>query len=81
MEHGLIMLGGRGDYRLEDAWYAVEKGDVIWMGPFCPQWLLRRARLQLPICIIKTSIVPPSEADVAPATEFSFMLERPAGCL
>lgn len=44
MEHGLIMLGGRGDYRLEDAWYPVEKGDVIWMGPFCPQWFVAKGK-------------------------------------
>ncbi|MEN9401862.1 MAG: hypothetical protein RL091_565 [Verrucomicrobiota bacterium] len=40
MEHGLIMLGGQGVYRLEDAWYPVEQGDVIWMGPYCPQWFV-----------------------------------------
>ncbi len=40
MEHGLLMLGGQGVYRLEDSWYPVEKGDVIWMGPYCPQWFV-----------------------------------------
>lgn len=44
MEHGLIMLGGKGDYRLEDAWYQVETGDVIWMGPFCPQWFVAKGK-------------------------------------
>lgn len=38
MEHGLILLNGGGIYRLEDAWYPVDSGDAIWMGPFCPQW-------------------------------------------
>jgi (S)-ureidoglycine aminohydrolase len=38
MEHGLIMLGGQGVYRLDEAWYTVGAGDVIWMAPFCPQW-------------------------------------------
>ena len=38
MEHGLLMLEGRMVYRLADAWYQVEAGDAIWMGPFCPQW-------------------------------------------
>jgi (S)-ureidoglycine aminohydrolase len=38
MEHGLLMLAGGGIYRLGDHWYAVEKGDFIWMAPFCPQW-------------------------------------------
>ena len=40
MEHGLLMLGGQGVYRLEDSWYPVEKGDVILMGPYCPQWFV-----------------------------------------
>lgn len=38
MEHGLLMLSGGGIYRLADAWYPVQTGDVIWMGPYCPQW-------------------------------------------
>ena len=38
MEHGLLMLEGAGTYRLGEARYAVEAGDFIWMGPFCPQW-------------------------------------------
>ena len=38
MEHGLLMLDGGGVYRLDDNWYPVEAGDVIWMGPYCPQW-------------------------------------------
>jgi (S)-ureidoglycine aminohydrolase len=40
MEHGLVMLGGAGVYRLEDDWYPVQAGDVIWMGPYCPQWFV-----------------------------------------
>ncbi|HEY4301096.1 MAG TPA: (S)-ureidoglycine aminohydrolase [Candidatus Didemnitutus sp.] len=40
MEHGLIMLDGRGVYRLEDNWYPVEGGDVIWMAPYCAQWFV-----------------------------------------
>ena len=38
MEHGLLMLAGQGIYRLEDDWYPVTAGDVIWMAPYCPQW-------------------------------------------
>lgn len=38
VEHGLLMLGGGGVYRLDDAWYSVAEGDVIWMGPYCSQW-------------------------------------------
>jgi (S)-ureidoglycine aminohydrolase len=40
MEHGLLMLEGQGVYRLGDAWYPVQAGDVIWMGPYCPQWFV-----------------------------------------
>ena len=38
MEHGLLMLSGKGVYRMEDRWYPVEDGDCIWMAPYCPQW-------------------------------------------
>lgn len=38
MEHGMLMLEGGGVYRLGDAWYPIAAGDVLWMGPFCPQW-------------------------------------------
>ncbi len=40
MEHGLLMLAGQGVYRLDEEWYPVREGDVIWMGPFCPQWFV-----------------------------------------
>lgn len=40
MEHGLLMIAGRGVYRLSDRWYPVRSGDVIWMAPFCPQWFV-----------------------------------------
>jgi len=40
MEHGLLMLSGQGVYRLEDEWYPVVAGDVIWMAPYCPQWFV-----------------------------------------
>lgn len=40
MEHGLLMLAGQGIYRLEDEWYPVKAGDVIWMAPYCPQWFV-----------------------------------------
>jgi (S)-ureidoglycine aminohydrolase len=38
MEHGLLLLNGGGVYRLDNSWYPVEAGDVIWMGPFAAQW-------------------------------------------
>ncbi|GGR32015.1 (S)-ureidoglycine aminohydrolase [Deinococcus ruber] len=38
MEHGLLMLEGQGIYKLQDCYYPVATGDVIWMGAHCPQW-------------------------------------------
>lgn len=40
MEHGLRMVQGQGVYRLNQDWYPVQAGDVIWMAPFCPQWFV-----------------------------------------
>jgi (S)-ureidoglycine aminohydrolase len=40
MEHGLLMLAGQGIYRLDENYYPVTAGDVIWMAPFCPQWFV-----------------------------------------
>lgn len=40
MEHGLLMLSGQGIYRLEQSYYPVTAGDVIWMAPYCPQWFV-----------------------------------------
>ena len=38
VEHGLLMLDGGGVYRLDEDWFPVARGDVIWMGPWCAQW-------------------------------------------
>lgn len=38
MEHGLLMVGGGGIYRLGNCWHPVTDGDFIYMGPYCPQW-------------------------------------------
>ncbi|HTU27580.1 MAG TPA: (S)-ureidoglycine aminohydrolase, partial [Pirellulales bacterium] len=40
MEHGLLMLDGTGIYRLGDEWFPVQRGDVIWMASYCPQWFV-----------------------------------------
>ena len=37
MEHGLLILQGKGLYYLDGEWMEVEKDDFIWMGPYCPQ--------------------------------------------
>jgi (S)-ureidoglycine aminohydrolase len=38
MEHGLLYLQGKAIYMLDQQWYPVQKGDSIWMAPFCQQW-------------------------------------------
>ncbi len=45
MEHGLVMLGGAGVYRLEDSWYPVQAGDAIWMAPYCAQWFVAMGKV------------------------------------
>ncbi len=37
MEHGALILQGKGLYYLDGDWMEVERDDFIWMGPFCPQ--------------------------------------------
>ncbi|HYO09061.1 MAG TPA: (S)-ureidoglycine aminohydrolase [Tepidisphaeraceae bacterium] len=37
MEHGLLVLQGKGMYYLDGEWMEVESDDFIWMGPYCPQ--------------------------------------------
>jgi (S)-ureidoglycine aminohydrolase len=40
MEHGMLMLRGQGIYRLDNDWYPVQAGDVIWLAAYCPQWFV-----------------------------------------
>lgn len=44
MEHGLLMLSGRGIYRLDADKYPVTAGDVIWMASYCPQWFIAKGK-------------------------------------
>jgi len=37
-QHGLLLLQGKGIYRLADSWFPVQAGDAIWMAPYVPQW-------------------------------------------
>ena len=37
-EHGLLLVAGKGIYRLGEDWHPVKAGDAIWMAPFVPQW-------------------------------------------
>ncbi len=40
VDHGLLILQGQGIARLEESWYPVKEGDVIWTGAQCPQWFV-----------------------------------------
>ncbi len=40
MEHGMLMLKGQGIYRLDQDYYPVKAGDVIWLAAYCPQWFV-----------------------------------------
>jgi len=44
MEHGLLMLSGRGIYRLGADRHRVIAGDVIWMASYCPQWFIAQGK-------------------------------------
>ena len=37
MEHGALILQGKGVYYLDGEWMEVERDDFIYMGPYCPQ--------------------------------------------
>lgn len=37
-EHGLLLVAGKGLYRLGEDWHPVKAGDAIWMAPYVPQW-------------------------------------------
>jgi (S)-ureidoglycine aminohydrolase len=63
MEHGLLMLEGQGVYRLGDDWYPVRQGDVIWMGPYCPQWFVAMGKSVARYLYYKDVNRPPWEDD------------------
>ena len=46
MEHGFYLLEGQGIYRLDDSWYPIQAGDVLWMGSYCPQWFCAFGKTQ-----------------------------------
>ncbi len=42
MEHGLYVLEGKADYRINQDWIEVEAGDFMWLRAFCPQSCIAR---------------------------------------
>jgi (S)-ureidoglycine aminohydrolase len=65
MEHGLLMLEGQGIYRLDEEWYPVREGDVIWMAPYCPQWFVAMGKTKARYLYYKDVNRDPIEEDRA----------------
>lgn len=43
-EHGVLLLSGRGLYRLDADWHPVQAGDALWVAAYCPQWFVAVGR-------------------------------------
>ena len=52
MEHGLLMLSGRGIYRLGVDRHRVTAGDIIWMASYCPQWFIAQGKTPSSLSLI-----------------------------
>lgn len=58
-QHGLLMLEGKGIYRLADKWYPVQAGDAIWMAPYVPQWYAALGNKRTRYVIYKDTTIDP----------------------
>ncbi|PNW82696.1 hypothetical protein CHLRE_06g290000v5 [Chlamydomonas reinhardtii] len=58
-QHGLLLLEGKGIYRLGDKWYPVQAGDAIWMAPYVPQWYAALGSTPTRYVIYKDTTVDP----------------------
>ncbi|PSC68380.1 DNA-binding protein isoform X1 isoform C [Micractinium conductrix] len=58
-QHGLLLLQGKGIYRLGNDWLPVQSGDAIWMAPFVPQWYAALGKQETRYLIYKDTIVDP----------------------
>ncbi|GAB4822109.1 hypothetical protein N2152v2_009155 [Parachlorella kessleri] len=61
-QHGLLLLKGKGIYRLGNDWYPVQAGDCIWMGPYVPQWYAALGTSDSRYIIFKDTILDPIHA-------------------
>ena len=61
-QHGLMLLEGQGIYRLNDNWYPVQAGDVIWMAPYVTQWYAALGKERSRYIIYKDTNRDPLEA-------------------
>ena len=53
-EHGLYMTAGGGDYHLDGDTHEVERGDFIYMAPYCAQGFTARAASRRSTCSTRT---------------------------
>ncbi|KAJ9510043.1 hypothetical protein QJQ45_011736 [Haematococcus lacustris] len=58
-QHGLMLLEGKGIYRLADNWYPVQAGDAVWMAPYVLQWYAALGTTRTRYIINKDTTVDP----------------------
>ena len=61
-QHGLLLLSGKGIYRLADQWMPITQGDALWMAPFCPQWFAALGEKPTRYLIYKDTTIDPIHA-------------------
>eukprot|EP00884_Botryococcus_braunii_P015554 jgi/Botrbrau1/2682/Bobra.0203s0026.1 len=58
-QHGLLLVQGKGIYRLGDKWYPVQSGDAIWMAPYVVQWFAALGTVDARYLLYKDATVDP----------------------
>jgi len=58
-QHGMLLLGGKGIYRLGESWMPVSAGDAIWMAPYVPQWFAALGTEESRYIIYKDTTIDP----------------------
>jgi len=64
-QHGLLLLQGKGIYRLANKWYPVQAGDAIWMPPYVIQWYAALGRESSRYILYKDTTMDPALHGVA----------------
>jgi len=63
-QHGLLLVSGKGIYRLGDDYMPVKSGDAIWMAPYCPQWFAALGREPARYILYKDTTIDPLVVDI-----------------
>lgn len=58
-QHGMLLLAGKGIYRLGDVWMPVSAGDSIWMAPYVPQWFAALGTREARYILYKDTTIDP----------------------